>query len=271
MVDADKIEDRLNKDGGEEQTENKQKSKRKKKGGERKKKDGSSGSSGGGIDHSKAAKSDTKSEKMEKFKKAKGSSSKKKGKGSSGSGIPRRDAGEVLECLGNIVLYSEGMLRSREDPDSEKESVQGNIAGVVYDQYTEIISKHDVQAICEKYAVDWQSDVLENILENQDFSTKVENFGKKDSGEINMGKGNDFDKKDYHELLLATGEMFLFTEMVQDRVEEQGGRKKAMAEGMVDDMVSECIDFLGVFNVQENAEDNGISWERDVLAKISQG
>lgn len=162
-------------------------------------------------------------------------------------------------------------MRSKEDHSTEREEIQADLSETYYNQFTAMIGDHNVQAICEKYGVDWESDVIQNILQDQDFDDKVQSASDPTKGSAAIGKGKDFDKRDVHEILMCLGKMQMFTKLIEEKVTEGGTRNEKMASALVREVSSEVIDFLGVFNVPEVAEDSGFSWEDDVLVRVSSG
>ncbi len=261
MVDRDKIKERTS-GGGEKETAS---SSRQPSGGQ------SQGSSGSAeIELDSEAGGDTYSDKMEKLKGASGGSS--SGGGSSGSGgVPRQQVGKVFEAISNILFYTEGKMRSYKDPSSRREVVETNVTTKIYEQFTDIVAESNVQAICEKYGIDWEEDVLQPVIAEQDFDEDYEMANDMSASVVNVGSGSDFKKEHFHQVLLALGKMFLFVKTLEEKYGDRDDREAKMAMGAIEDVSAKCIDFIGTFNVRDIAKSNGISFEHDVLNRLAEG
>lgn len=102
--------------------------------------------------------------KMDKFKGGSGTDSAAEG----GGEVPRQDVMDTLMAIANVVLYVEGKKRSKENPQSKREEKQYGVMEAMYEYITDTISACEVQVICDKYGIDWEEDVLMEVLENQD-------------------------------------------------------------------------------------------------------
>lgn len=122
------------------------------------------------LDRDTSTERKSKTQKVEEFKKASGVSSADTSKGSK---VPMKDGREILRAIANMVLYAEGTLRALDDPDNAREKKKKEIAETAYNQVTDIISEKRVQRICEKYGIDWQEDIIEDVLKEQDYDSKV--------------------------------------------------------------------------------------------------
>lgn len=89
--------------------------------------------------------------------------------------VDREDVKELLDCIANVILFIEGTLRDKQNKDNlgMKQRTIMNVSKSVYDQYKDIISKNEVQRIAERHGYDWKEDVIEDVLENQDFKSKI--------------------------------------------------------------------------------------------------
>jgi hypothetical protein len=204
-------------------------------------------------------------DKMDKLRKAKGLSEKEKTE----KPVGRKGAAKALESMANILLYTEGKMRSYREPDTPREVVETNVTTSVYEQFTEIIAQGNVQLICEKYGIDWQEDVIKQVVSKQDFESDVGNVGSMDHGVVKVGGGSRFDNDDFWQLLVVLGQMQLFGRMVQDKVEAQNDPQNKMAERALQDINAKIVDFLGVFSVEGIAAEHGIDWKTDVLDKVT--
>lgn len=163
MVDRDRILERTGggSDSSDDESGGRDRSPSKKSGKGSKTKSKSTGSGSGKV---------SKSEELEKFKKASGVSS---ADPDSKSGVPRSDAVEVLKAIANVLLYAEGKSRAVEEPDNTREEYSKIAADNLYEQYTEITSLYEVQLIAEKYGIDWEEDIIMEVLKEQDYTGKV--------------------------------------------------------------------------------------------------
>lgn len=114
---------------------------------------------------------DTEGDELEQFKKSKGIDTKDHKSASQKTKVEGKSSKEEIEktlrAIGNILLYVEGKMRAMEDPDTKREEVGKKLMETFYDQYTGIISEHNVQTIAERYGMDWEEDVIKDIVSNQ--------------------------------------------------------------------------------------------------------
>jgi len=92
------------------------------------------------------------------------------------SGDPDRDEiKDLLDCIANVLLFVEGNLRDKQQKENKKvrDSTIEVVSENVYDRYTTITSKTEVQNIAERYGYDWNEDIIQGVLSNQDFSSKL--------------------------------------------------------------------------------------------------
>lgn len=91
--------------------------------------------------------------------------------------VKKEDVKELLDCIANVILFVEGNIRAKEEKDDDKMDMRDKtikfVAEKMYEQYKDIISKNRVQRISERHGYDWQKDVLQDVLENQDFGSKI--------------------------------------------------------------------------------------------------
>lgn len=163
MVDREDIRDRIGGGGGDSSGGDSD------GGGSTKSQSGSSKrssnrSSGG----SKPKKS--KSEKLAEFKKGSGVDS---ASPSSKKGVPIGDAEDILRAIANVLLYAEGKYRAVEEPSNAREESSKVAADNIYEQYAELASQYEVQLIAEKYGIDWEEDIIIDVLKEQDYTGKV--------------------------------------------------------------------------------------------------
>jgi hypothetical protein len=264
MVDPDKVRDRT---GGSSKKKKKKKKKKGKKNAKQKKqtKEGQSSDESATAPSDRGESRDFYGDKMEQLKGGSSSST-----STSGDGVDRGDVANALECLANILFYSEGKMRSFAEPSTKRERVQTNVTTKIYEQFTDIIARRDVQAICEKYNVDWEEDVLQNVIADQDFEGGAEYSADTSDYVSDLSGMSNMKKVDYHSILMAVGECFMFAKMVENNLDPQSDTGDKMAEGAVTDISAKCIDFIGSFDLVNISKQNGISWEQDVLANIGQ-
>lgn len=249
MVDLDKVKDRVGR-------------KKKREGSVKKKKREKTGGGGGGGSKKTDIGSGEFESEMDKARKGMGLSS------SEGDKVPRKHASKALECLGNILLYSEGTVRSMNNPSSPREEVRRDVAEAFYDHFTEIVSKRNIQAICERYGIDWEEDIIVQILENQDFE-KIINDPGGTSSVVSIPSGEKFKRGHYHSILMAMGEIHLFAKMMEGKMSNKDFKEEKMAHSLAEDMVSEIMNFVGVFNVIQDSKKVNILWDRDVTGKLT--
>lgn len=260
MVDRDKIKDRTS---GKDDSNNKKRSKSRSSG------SSSTSDSSGDIELDDNVGGDTYSDKMEKLKGTSGSSSSSSNSGGSDK-VPRAEAGSVLEAIANILFYTEGKMRSYKKPSSKREVVETNVTTKIYEQFTEFVAVCNVQAICEKYGIDWEEDVLQQVIAEQDFENAGEGAHDVTADVANVGSGAKFDKKHFHQLLIALGRMYLFSKMLEDKHCGSDDPEDKMACDPIKDISAKCIDFMGSFNVEEVAKKNGISFQHDVIQRMAE-
>jgi len=153
MVDRDKLRDRMGGGGSDSSSDS----------------SGNDGASRRDVSKSSSDRK-SKSEKVEAFKKGSGVSS---ASPSSKGGVPIGDMEDVLKAIANVLLYSEGKSRAVDEPSNAREKHSKTAADNVYDQFTEIASIYEVQLIAEKYGIDWEQDIIIDVLKEQDYTGKV--------------------------------------------------------------------------------------------------
>lgn len=218
-------------------------------------------SGGGGIDLDDRTKQDTYGDKMEKMKGNTGGTS-------ASTMIKRSHAAKVLESMANILLYVEGKMRSTEDCQNKREEIEHGIYSTIYDEFTKFVGQYDVQAICERYNIDWQEDVVEAVLQDQNFDNNLDKMSNPSNTVVNVGRGAKFEKKHFHQLLLAMGYMFMFVKTLEKKYENPSDNREKIGNSVITDVSAKCIDFIGSFGVEKISKENGISFERDILSKV---
>lgn len=96
---------------------------------------------------------------------------------------------------------------------------------------------------------------------------KVLGGGKSDTGGPSGGQ-KEVEGDDLEELLIALGKMFMFAKVVEKKVERGDYPNEKIAKDFVTDVSSECIEFMGVFEVNEICKNNGLDWENDILGGL---
>lgn len=88
----------------------------------------------------------------------------------------KTDIKDALDCIANIYLFVEGTLRDKQNKENlgMRDRVMKEVSKNMHKQYRDIISQNEVQKISEKYGYDWQSDIIEGVLTEQDFSSKLD-------------------------------------------------------------------------------------------------
>lgn len=89
--------------------------------------------------------------------------------------VKKPDIKELLDCIANIILYVEGTKRHIENKDDKnrRDEIKYIISDAMHKHYEEILSTVGIQKIAEKYGYDWKSDILEGVLTDQDFESKI--------------------------------------------------------------------------------------------------
>lgn len=85
---------------------------------------------------------------------------------------------ELLMGVANIMLYVEGIkldVEGKSDP-SPREEIKGSVASGVAGYFEEIVSRNEVQRIAEQHGFDWEQDIIQGVLEDQDFESKIEGY-----------------------------------------------------------------------------------------------
>jgi hypothetical protein len=218
-----------------------------------------------------AKKRKKKKKKKEKSKsKSTSSSSSSRGGSSSPSGkIKRSDYSSILGALGNMLLYIEGKHRALKDPDGIKERVKYRVSGRIYDQYTDIISEDNIQYICEKYNIDWEEDVLDSILEDQDYSKVVQGSANAHTNVVSVGRGSKIEMKHFRQTLKSIAKLYMFTNVLKKEHKNPSGTEEKVGKDLIEDVCSENLDFLGGFRVDEIADKYGINFEDDIIGGLA--
>ncbi len=131
--------------------------------------------SGGGDSSSKSRKSSKKSKKTSK-KSTKSSTTKSRSSGGTSSKETKKDIKNMLMAIGNTRLFVEGVKLKFEDEDSVKANVSESIAKDLLSKQTEFAGLFKVREIASKYGLDWEEDILQEIMENQNTEELVEEY-----------------------------------------------------------------------------------------------
>lgn len=253
MVDIDKVKDRV----GDE-------------------KDGSSGStkssggspSGGGSSSTKSNNKTTdrgksQKEKLDQFKKSSGVSV-----DSGSDSVTAGEFAKVLEAIANNLLFVEGSKLESENVDSKRKRFENEIYKASYTEYTEVVSRNGIQRICEKYGVDWQSDVIEQVVQNQDIDENTGKMQDPDDYVVNISRGKKVELSDFHRACIALGEIIAFPRVAKKEIGDPSNKKQKIMRETSSEVAAKAIDFAGLFGVPTIAEKNGINWDSDVMEKV---
>jgi hypothetical protein len=93
------------------------------------------------------------------------------------SGNPTDDEIEdMLKCIANVLLVVEGSVREKEQSDdvSQRDKTEKSVAENMYDRYTTIVSRTNVQRIAERHGFDWQEDIINFVLQEQDLDDRLQ-------------------------------------------------------------------------------------------------
>jgi len=92
------------------------------------------------------------------------------------SGNPNKsELKDLLDCVANILLFVEGNLRDKQSKDkqTQRDATIEVVSENIYDRFTEIVSRTEVQNIAERNGFDWQNDIIQGVLSDQDFESRV--------------------------------------------------------------------------------------------------
>lgn len=104
----------------------------------------------------------SKEEKMQEFKKGEGIVDEV----DTGAGkVPRGDLEEILRAIANVYMFAEGKYRGTENPDGRREKNKRKAASAAFDEMSDLISRHEIQLLCDKYGISWKEDILRDELE----------------------------------------------------------------------------------------------------------
>lgn len=96
---------------------------------------------------------------------------------------------------------------------------------------------------------------------------KSKDVSKATSG-VSDVSGDHMEYGDFVELLETCGHLYMFSRLMEEKVEEKNSNKSDVVEGMVGDISSNVHEFVGTFDVQDIAEDNGIDFQEDIVEEI---
>lgn len=255
MVDIDKVKDRVKGDGdNQEKTGTKSPKSKKSKA----KSKGTSSNSGKQVDRGKSQK-----EKLDEFKKASGVPV--------DSGSNQVTAGEfakALETVSNIYLFVEGSKLESEDVDSKRKRFENEVYRASLKEYKDVISRNQIQKICERYDVDWKTDVVERVIRDQDIDGDVERMQDTSNYVVNIPRGKKVKLEDFHRVCIAVGEMIGFPRAVKRKIGNPSSNKQKVMRATASEVSAKCVDFAGLFGLPNICENNGIDWGKDVMEKV---
>lgn len=79
------------------------------------------------------------------------------------------------------------------------------------------------------------------------------------------------DMDDFHSLVMALGEMQMYSHVLKKELEDDGSKKGKIAAETASDVSGNTVEFIGTFEVPDIAKRHGVDWESDVLERISSG
>lgn len=90
--------------------------------------------------------------------------------------VQKQHVRDLLDCIANITLYTEGVMRQAESKKKQNRTTKTTriVSESLFEFEKQVISQTGVQRIAEKYGWDWKDDILMNVLDGQDFSSKIE-------------------------------------------------------------------------------------------------
>jgi hypothetical protein len=90
--------------------------------------------------------------------------------------VSKSDVKDLLDCLANVILYTEGIYRKADNSDDEgfRDEKTAAVAGELYDEFKDLASRFKVQRIAEKHGYSWKEDILKTVLEDQDYEKIME-------------------------------------------------------------------------------------------------
>lgn len=140
----------------------------------------------GGSDDSDKEKKDSGSGSKKKSKKKKSgdavkrSVEKKKQSSSESKDLSKSTTDEDIErllmCIGNIIAYTEGAKLRLDDKKGKKATQRHHATKNIYDESVTFMGAFNIQEVAERHGYDWQEDILEYILQHQDFDDMVKKY-----------------------------------------------------------------------------------------------
>lgn len=86
--------------------------------------------------------------------------------------------------------------------------------------------------------------------------------GEEYSGETRTG---DVDYEDFAEAVECLGEMMLYPYAAQEILEDEGSHDAEIRAEIMEEISSNCLDTVGVFDIQEICSNNGIDFQEEVI------
>jgi len=248
MVDRDKIKKRSG--GDDEDEDSGSSSSTVKRGGS------GSESKGGEPRVSDDAKSDTYADKIEQFKGNTG------GENAHGP-VKNLHFGKAVSCLVNIIIYAENEAKELENEDGRRAGIEYSVANNCYEQFERMSSELNVQAICEKFGLDWVDDVVSEVIMEQDFE-KLEKDPSTNHSPVKVNTSQDIDMEFYREILIAISDCYHYSKVAESYLDITDDKARQMASEEMDKIESEVLNFMGVFNIRNACEEYGMKWDQDI-------
>lgn len=90
------------------------------------------------------------------------------------------------------------------------------------------------------------------------------------SRESESGSGR-VDMDDFYSLLMALGEMQMYSHVLKKELENGRSRKEKIASETASDISGNTVEFIGTFDIPAISKKHGVDWEEDIIDKISEG
>lgn len=92
------------------------------------------------------------------------------------TGNGNEDIRRLLLCIGNILAYTEGAKLQLEQKKGKKAKERLHATKNIHDESLTFMSAFNVQEVAERHGFDWEDDVLNYILQHQDFEEMVKKY-----------------------------------------------------------------------------------------------
>lgn len=86
------------------------------------------------------------------------------------------DIRRLLLCIGNILAYTEGAKLQLEQKKGKQATERLHATKNIHDESLTFMSAFNVQEVAERHGFDWEDDVLNYILQHQDFEEMVKKY-----------------------------------------------------------------------------------------------